>query len=80
MQHPGMARHEHPSEIRRLDKVAEASFSGLRGVVATADVEAGEHVMTVPLSEGLWVLSGRQKRSPLPEWFVSPTFLTAEHG
>ena len=60
--------------------VAEASFYGLRGLMATADVEAGQHIMTVPLSEGLFVLSGRQKSSPLPEWFVSSEFFTSEHG
>ena len=64
----------------RMDKVAEASFNGLRGLVAAEDVEAGQHAMTVSLSEGLFVLSGRQKSSPLPDWFVSPTFFTAEHG
>jgi len=68
------------SVARRMDKVAEASFNGLRGLVAAEDVEAGQHAMTVSLSEGLFVLSGRQKSSPLPDWFVSPTFFTAEHG
>ncbi len=63
-----------------MDKVAEASFNGLRGLVAAEDVEAGQHAMTVSLSEGLFVLSGQQKSSPLPDWFVSPTFFTAEHG
>jgi hypothetical protein len=61
-------------------KVAEASFHGLRGLIATAHIEAGKYAMAVPLSDGLFTSRGRQKSSPLPEWFVNPSFFTADHG
>ena len=64
----------------RMDTVAEASFYGLRGLMATADIEAGKYAMTVPLPDGLWVSTSRQKSSPLPAWFVNPSFWMAEHG
>ena len=60
--------------------MAEASFYGLRGLIATAHIEAGKYAMAVPLSDGLFAPNGRQKSSPLPAWFVSPAFFTAEHG
>ena len=66
--------------VRRMRKVSQVSVRGLRGVLATEALAAGEVAIAVPLASGLAATTAQSTACALPRAFVSHLYWDRHRG